>query len=505
MSFLSRQNVTAILRTDTVSGGRNCGVLENHPQLFSNLKSVNVFCMGDIMLDTYIFGHVERISPEAPVPVLKIDHVNHVLGGAGNVVRNLLELGVHVSFMGVIGNDQSGNHIRMLLSQENDVTPYLYVDHEDRITSHKTRFIAQQQLLRADAEAIMPVVWSEDMECDLKVALEWANVVVLSDYAKGMLTSGVMARIVDLCAQKGLPIFVDPKGLDWERYKGATLLTPNKKELSSYVGYPLNDEETLLEAALQTIKHLNLQGILVTRGAEGMTLVMNDNSSLTERTKAVEVFDVSGAGDTVISALVAFYGAGGIIQQSTHIANIAAGIVVGKMGTAPITLEELYHAIELESFNNKVLSLSMAKERVQKLRHRSKIIGFTNGCFDLLHQGHLSLLSQAKSQCDHLIVGINTDASVRALKGEGRPIQDEETRASILAALSIVDMVILFDNETPFELINTLQPDVLIKGADYQEDQVVGADVVKKRGGRVFLADLLPGNSTTLTVNKLKG
>jgi D-beta-D-heptose 7-phosphate kinase/D-beta-D-heptose 1-phosphate adenosyltransferase len=479
-------------------------VLEDHPQLFSNLKSVNIFCIGDMMLDTYIFGHVDRISPEAPVPVLKIDHVNHVLGGAGNVVRNLVELGVHVAFMGVIGNDQSGNHIRMLLSQEKGVTPYLYVDHEDRITSHKTRFIAQQQLLRADAEAVMPVVWSNDMERDLAAALDVASVVILSDYAKGMLSEQVTRKIIGLCNQKDLPAFVDPKGLDWDRYKGATLLTPNKKELSTYVGYPLNDEETLLKAATDTICHLDLQGILVTRGSEGMTLVMTGKPSLTERTKAVEVFDVSGAGDTVISTLAAFYGAGRTIEQATHIANIAAGIVVGKTGTAPITSEELSHAIEIESFNNKSLSLAMAKERVQKLRHRSKIIGFTNGCFDLLHQGHLSLLSQAKSQCDYLIVGLNSDASVRGLKGEGRPIQDDQTRASILAALSMVDMVILFADETPMELIKALQPDVLIKGADYSEDQVVGADVVKKRGGRVYLADLMPGKSTTITVNKLK-
>jgi D-beta-D-heptose 7-phosphate kinase/D-beta-D-heptose 1-phosphate adenosyltransferase len=481
-------------------------VLEDHPPLFSNLTSVHILCIGDVMLDTYIRGHVERISPEAPVPVLKIDHVNHVLGGAGNVVRNVLELGVRVSFMGVIGNDQSGSHIRMLLSQEGGATPYLYVDHEERVTSHKTRFVAQQQqLLRADAEAVMPVVWSPAMEQDLQSALEAATGVILSDYAKGMLSGQAAGKIIAACHHKGVPVFVDPKGLDWGRYKGATLLTPNQKELSAYVGYPLKDEETLVKAARDTIHHLDLQGILVTRSSEGMTLVMADKPALTHRTKAVEVFDVSGAGDTVISALAAFYSAGSTMEQATHIANIAAGIVVGKTGTAPITLEELSRATQMESFDHKILPLAMAKERVQKLRRNSKIIGFTNGCFDLLHQGHLSLLLQAKSQCDHLIVGLNTDASVRTLKGQERPIQDEQTRASILAALAMVDAVILFEEETPEALIHAVQPDVLIKGADYRADQVVGADYVIQRGGRVFRADLMPGKSTTSTVNRLKG
>ena len=270
------------------------------------------------------------------------------------------------------------------------------------------------------------------------------------------------------------------------------------------MGYPLQDEETLLRAARETLHRLDLQAILVTRSSEGMTLVMADKPPLTQRTQAVEVFDVSGAGDTVISALAAFYGSGRSIEQAAHIANIAAGIVVGKPGTAPIALEELAHAIQGESFDSKIITLAMAKEHVQKLRLRSKIIGFTNGCFDLLHPGHVSLLWQAKSQCDHLIVGINRDASVRALKGEGRPIQDEQARACLVAALSMVDRVILFEEETPLALIEALQPDVLIKGADYREDQVVGAECVKKAGGRVYLADLMPGKSTTSTLARLK-
>jgi D-beta-D-heptose 7-phosphate kinase/D-beta-D-heptose 1-phosphate adenosyltransferase len=473
--------------------------------LLKALSQTNILVLGDVMLDTFVFGEVERISPEAPVPILNKISSQDVLGGAGNVLRNLVGLGGPGGLVSVIGEDESGRQLKQLVNELNLENVTLLCDRSDRKTSHKTRFLAHQQLLRVDSETTLPVAWEGPLRKGVSDAIKGSHGVILSDYAKGFCTPEVCQGAIALAKAEGKPVFVDPKGTDWERYRGATILTPNKKELITYVGRPLNDLTDCEEAARQVLAQLNIGAILVTLGAHGMLLVRKDGPAFLEKATAQEVYDVSGAGDTVISVLSALVTGGISLERAVHVANIAAGIVVGKLGTAAIYVDDLLHALDTECVLEKIMTLPMVLDRVAKWNRHQKSIGFTNGCFDLIHPGHLSLLSQSRSQCDVLIVGLNSDASIKRLKGPDRPIHDQDARAAVLAALSMVDAVVVFDEDTPEQLIKAIVPHVLIKGADYTEDQVVGGDLVKKAGGRVFLAQLVPGRSTTRTVDKLKG
>jgi D-beta-D-heptose 7-phosphate kinase / D-beta-D-heptose 1-phosphate adenosyltransferase len=468
------------------------------------LKRARVLCIGDVMLDHYIYGQVERVSPEAPIPVLSIEHELKTLGGAGNVLRNLSALGVAASFVSVVGNDEAGREIERLLAAQDGAEMHALVQ-PDRSTTVKTRYVAaNQQLLRADRETPMPLdpYIREDL---LRLARELVtehHVVIISDYAKGVLTEGVAFEIICAAREAGARVVVDPKGGDPIRYRGANLLKPNRRELAHATGMPVTGESEIVAAARALIERCGFETVLVSLGAEGMTLVCGAGDVHTQRAYVREVYDVSGAGDTVVAMVAAALGAGLSTIEAARLANVAAGIVVGKVGTAVAYPSELAACLggREPGGTDKVMPRAQALDLVERWRRQGLRIGFTNGCFDLLHPGHVSLVSQAKAACDRLVVGLNSDRSAARLKGPNRPIQRETARARVLASLAAVDLIVVFDEDTPIELIRALRPKVLVKGADYRLDEVVGGDFVKRSGGEVLLADLLPGYSTTATI-----
>lgn len=476
-----------------------------------SFQDKHVLCLGDLLLDRFVYGAVHRISPEAPVPVLKINRDFLALGGAGNVVRNLAALGCHTTFIGIIGKDDAGQKTKELLTDLPQVEAHLISEGR---TPVKSRFISNsQQLLRVDDEVVAtPSEATIDALKNLIMdQLHKAHVVILSDYGKGSLPPELCQFIIQAARSAGIPSIVDPKGQDYSRYKGATLLTPNEKELSEVSLFPLQSDQDVVQAMAQLKELHHLDAVLVTRGAKGMVLLPPSTPDATDEpviipAQAREIFDVSGAGDTVIATLSASISVGHSFEDAARLANIAGGIVVGKVGTAVVGQDELAAAVlKAEPVApSKIMSLEEAKNRTQIWRRHGLTLGFTNGCFDLLHLGHLHSLHECKKKCDRLIVALNTDSSIKRYKGESRPIQAETVRAHVLAALEYVDAVILFEEDTPLNLIESLLPDLLFKGADYTIDTVVGADVVQLNGGKVHLIDLKPGYSTTATVEKMK-
>jgi len=477
-----------------------------------NFDGVRVLVVGDVMLDHYIAGQVKRISPEAPVPVLSITRKWVVPGGAANVARNLARLGVHVALAGVVGADPAADDLRAAIVKEG-IGDGLTVA-ASRATTRKMRVLAQgQQLLRLDEEKVAPLETAEFETLRARAVgmLAGQSAVILSDYAKGVLLETADGKnlcrvIIDEARRLSIPVLVDPKGSDWRRYAGANCVTPNAGEFEAACGLEpsavLSREKREIYAA-ELRQRYDVERLLVTRGAKGMALfgpqAAPEYCSATVR----EVADVSGAGDTAIAALTACVGKGISWPESMRVANAAAGVAVGKMGTAPVSLAELNAALREQADNPKLFSLPDLVEKIEEWRRNNQSVVFTNGCFDLLHPGHISLIRQSAAQGDRLIVGLNSDASVRRLKGPSRPVQNENSRALLLAALASVDAVVLFDEDTPLDLITALQPDVLVKGSDYTLDSVVGADVVLARGGRVYLAQLVDGCSTTGLVKKM--
>jgi D-beta-D-heptose 7-phosphate kinase/D-beta-D-heptose 1-phosphate adenosyltransferase len=475
--------------------------------LVERLKDVRLLCVGDVMLDCFVYGHVDRISPEAPIPVLRIEREAAMLGGAGNVVRNMVGLGAHAEFVSVVGSDTAGRDITALVGELAGVEPHLLVERQ-RQTTMKRRYVAgSQQLLRADLETVAPV--SDAIADDIVRLVEGAvgdcGALVLSDYGKGVLTPRDLAAMIAAARKAGRPVIVDPKGTDFARYRGATLLTPNRRELSEATQLPADGDAGVEKAARHVIETCGVDGIVCTRGAEGMSLVARSGEVHHLPAAAREVFDVSGAGDTVVATLSAAIAAGIPWPDAARLANVAAGIVVGKVGTAVAYAADIAKVLRHDdgAGEDKVVGLAEAIDMVARWRRQGFRIGFTNGCFDLLHPGHVSLMSQAQAACDRLVVGLNSDASVRRLKGKDRPVQSEAARAAVLASLASVDMVVIFAEDTPVELIRALRPEVLVKGADYRVETVVGADLVQGWGGRVLLAELSPGHSTTATIRKL--
>lgn len=480
------------------------------------LAGARVLCIGDVMLDRFVYGKVERISPEAPIPVLAIEREVSMLGGSGNVVRNLAALGVETAFITVLGDDQAAREVTHLIAKETGVEPHLLVEPRRR-TTIKTRFVGgSQQILRADHETIAAVrpMLATDLIGRAGDACKDCAVVVLSDYGKGVLDLETTRGLIACAREHGLPVIVDPKGKDYAaRYAGATLLTPNRRELAEATGMPVGNDAEIVAACRHLISTCNIEGVLATRSQEGMTLVLRQGSpsDLMVRhypAEAREVFDVSGAGDTVLATLAAAIAADLSWETACHLANVAAGIVVGKVGTAAVLPREIQAALQnhaLMSAEAKVVNRTRLLELTALWRGQGLKIGFTNGCFDLLHPGHVSLLAQARKACDRLVVGLNSDASVKRLKGETRPVQHEGARALVLASLASVDLVSLFSEDTPLELIKSLRPDVLVKGADYTVATVVGADIVQGYGGRVVLAELTPGQSTTAMIGRMQG
>ncbi|HXP30555.1 MAG TPA: D-glycero-beta-D-manno-heptose-7-phosphate kinase [Stellaceae bacterium] len=475
--------------------------------LVERLGRARVLCVGDVMLDHYIRGQVERISPEAPVPVLHIEGEELRLGGAGNVLRNLHGLGAETCFISVTGIDAAGRDIGRMVAELGGGEAHVLAE-RGRTTPVKTRYIAEnQQLLRADRERVMPLKPEQrtDVLKLVREGLVHYPVAIVSDYAKGVLAEGVASEIVAASRAAGATVVVDPKVNDWSAYRGASVIKPNRRELAAAIGHAVDGPAEIEAAARALMARHDLGAVLVTCGKDGMLLVADGTSHLLPAA-AREVYDVSGAGDTVVAVLAAALGAGAALLDAARLANAAAGIVVGKVGTAIVDTAELAAALvehDVLKEHRKVLPLPAALDHIARWRRNRLTVGFTNGCFDLLHPGHVSLLAQARAACDRLVVGLNSDASAKRLKGLGRPVQSQEARAQVLASLASVDLVIVFDEDTPVALITAIRPDALVKGADYRRDQVVGHEIVESYGGKVLLAELLPGHSTTATIARV--
>lgn len=462
--------------------------------------------IGDVMLDRYLIGEVSRISPEAPVPVVLLKKQNERAGGASNVAANLALLGIQTHILGCIGQDAEGQSL-MQLMQATGINTQGMVTSSHRPTIAKTRILGgHQQMMRLDQEN--SGVFNADETSLILSAFQQALVqapaiVVLSDYAKGLLSPAICQAIIQACQQANIPVLVDPKGVDYSKYQGATALTPNKKETAEACHTNVNDV-ALIEKAQQLKANLGLKFLAVTRSEEGITLL--DDTTHHLQASAQQVFDVSGAGDTVIATLAAGLMHGLSPLDSLALANTAAGVVVGKVGTVPITKSDLMHALEDQRSNeqaHKICDLPELLEKVSVWKQAKQTIVFTNGCFDLLHAGHVTYLEAAKKRGDKLILGLNTDRSVSALKGPTRPVVNEHDRARVLAALESVDAVILFDEDTPLNLISAIQPNIIAKGSDYTADQVVGGKEVLSWGGEIALIDLVEGRSTSNLIKKM--
>ena len=467
--------------------------------------------IGDVMLDAYIEGSVTRISPEAPVPVVLFRDQRYVPGGAANVTANIAALGAAVRLVGAVGRDPEADSLRTILRGIGNIDLESLVSVRDRSTTVKTRVIGErQQIVRIDREDTSPFS-AESSELVIQKgrdAIAWADVVIFSDYGKGLLSTATLRCLIDAAREAGKKTIVDPKRADVTAYAGVDFITPNRAEMSAATGLRCDsDEEAELAASVMIAK--TGAAVIMTRSAQGISYFHKDQAPLHLPTFARSVFDVSGAGDTVVAALSLGIASNLPMAEVIRLANHAAGIVVAKLGTAVVSASELLIAIGDEN-NTKPprkgapVTLEVARRLRETWREQGLKVGFTNGCFDLLHPGHIRLLEQAAAAADRLIVALNTDASVKRLKGDTRPIQDENARATVIGALSAVDIVVLFDEDTPLNLISALLPDLLIKGSDYTIDTVVGAKEVIAAGGRVLLVDLVAGQSSTKLVAKAR-
>ena len=478
----------------------------------SELAGQTVLCIGDLMLDEFVYGEVSRISPEAPTPVIACKRSELMIGGAGNVARNLVSLGTRCIFVGVVGDDDAGRALTEALAESPLVEFELAVD-DERSTTRKVRFVSEHHsthLLRADWETAGPVnAAAEDALIGHAIAaMPRAGAVVLSDYAKGALTPRVIRAVIDAANQLGKPVVVDPKGRDYSIYRGATLITPNRQELAEATHSAAKSDDEIVAAAADLRDELEAEAVLVTRSEAGMTLV-GDGAAVHVPAYPVRVRDVSGAGDTVVAVVSAMLAMGAGFEAAMRAANAAAAVVVGKRGTATLTAAELRSRIlpaaSLAPEEKIVFDWALLDEHLADWRAQGLRIGFTNGCFDLLHPGHVRLLAAARAACDRLVLGLNSDASVTRLKGQGRPVQPAQARAEVLAALAAVDLVVVFEEDTPAELIAQVKPTVLVKGGDYTREQVGGREIVEALGGEVILIDLVPGHSTTSMVERSRG
>jgi len=466
-------------------------------------QTPRILVIGDLMIDHYLWGKCDRISPEAPVQVVAVEHESAVLGGAGNVINNLQALGAEVDVLSIIGDDENANQLRRLL-QEIGISDTGLVEEKGRSTSKKSRIIAaQQQVVRYDRESTNDI--SEASQTQLlshyDAALNRYDIILLSDYGKGVLTDTLTQTLISLANRAGKKVLVDPKGKDYRKYTGAYLLTPNKKEAQEASGVEIADEKSLTQAITLLKEACDLAVSLITLSEEGIAIY--DESLRVHPTVAREVYDVTGAGDTVLASLGFALACGYDIDSAVKFSNLAAGVVVGKIGSATATLNEI---IEYESSLNRstsdfhIKTLEEIALLSEELKRRGKKVVFTNGCFDILHVGHVKYLEEAKSYGDVLIVGLNSDASVRRLKGPERPVNTEEDRAYILAALEAVDYVVPFEEDTPLELIKAVKPHILVKGGDYEGKHVVGQEIADE----LRLVQFVDGKSTTKIIEKIK-
>lgn len=480
--------------------------------LSTAIVSQTVLCVGDLMLDEFVYGEVLRISPEAPAPVIAVQRAQINVGGAGNVARNIASLGARCIFVGLIGEDDAGRTLQAELDKEALIEPLLVSD-PSRPTTRKVRFVSEHfstHMLRADWEMASPA--SADTEQKLidtiLPELKRADIVLLSDYAKGVLTARVIRNVIDAARKLGKRVIVDPKSVNFAIYRGATLLTPNRKEFAEATRSRADTQGSIASAAQDAMQLADCEAMLVTQSEHGMTLVPRGGDAIHVPAHPVKVRDVTGAGDTVAAVLAVALAAGADWETALRSASAAAAVAVSKNGTAVVTLAELRRKILPHAYlaaEEKItadasdLDAQLSQWRKQGLR-----VGFTNGCFDILHPGHVKVLTAARAACDRLVVGLNSDASTRRLKGEGRPVQNERARAEVLAALEAVDLVVIFEEDTPLNLITQIRPSVLVKGGDYTREQVVGHEIVAANGGEVVLVDIMPGFSTTSLVNRAR-
>jgi len=505
------------------------------PSFLPSFSQVRVLVVGDVMLDKYCEGQANRISPEAPVPAVRVTKEFDRLGGAANVALNVRSLGAQCTLMGIIGDDASGRSIASMLDEQG-IRNLTQTD-SSGVTTQKLRVLSRgQQMIRLDFEQQASDRASRQIASSFKLACKDADIVILSDYAKGCLSQ--CQDIIQVAIQLGKPVVVDPKGADFGKYRGATLITPNlsefdavaestKGDLGGDVGEDFWRKDKTEQDADERIAHrahalcegLGLNAILVTRSEKGMSLIQRHGTDLHLPTAAREVFDVTGAGDTVVATLASAIGAGMSLQDATQLSNLAAGIAVAKVGTAAVTMDELASLINASSMTQapkqyeksgpshteqKLVSQNELREKVLRLKHEGKAVVMTNGCFDILHPGHISYLESARALGDVLVVALNSDSSVRTLKGVGRPVNPLESRLRLLGALSCVDLVTSFDEQTPESLISRVLPTILVKGGDYTAEQIAGAVQVQESGGRVVVLDFLEGHSTSRLIEKIK-
>ncbi|MBI5131913.1 MAG: D-glycero-beta-D-manno-heptose-7-phosphate kinase [Rhodopseudomonas palustris] len=484
----------------------------NFDTLLQSIARTTVLCVGDLMLDEFVYGEVSRISPEAPAPVIAVQRSEINVGGAGNVARNIAAIGARCIFVGLIGDDEAGRTLSAELGRESRIEPLLVRD-AARPTTRKVRFVSEHfstHMLRADWETAAAA--SSEIEQRLLDAilpqLERADIVLLSDYAKGVLTARVIATVIESARKLGKRVIVDPKSANFAIYRGATLLTPNRKEFVAATRSAAETIDGIAAAAQDAMALAECEAMLVTQSEHGMTLVPRGGDPIHVPALPVKVRDVSGAGDTVAAVLAVVLASGADWATAMRAASAAAAVAVGKNGTAVVTPAELRRKIlphaSLAAEDKIIGSDADLDLRLAEWRREGLRVGFTNGCFDILHPGHVKVLTAARGACDRLIVGLNSDASVRRLKGESRPVQSERARAEVLAALEAVDLVAIFGEDTPLRLITRIEPSVLVKGGDYTREQVVGHEIVAAKGGEVLLVDVLPGFSTTSLVEKAR-
>ncbi|MES9970805.1 MAG: bifunctional D-glycero-beta-D-manno-heptose-7-phosphate kinase/D-glycero-beta-D-manno-heptose 1-phosphate adenylyltransferase HldE [Candidatus Thiodiazotropha sp.] len=465
-----------------------------------DFNQARVLVIGDLMLDRYWQGAAAKISPEAPVPVVHVHEREERPGGGANVALNMTSLGVKVDLCGLVGEDEAGTALAKHLEAAG-VASYLQVE-KDLPTITKLRVISQhQQLIRLDFEQPMWRCDLSELERLYNQQLPNVELVILSDYAKGTLQQP--QRLIDAANEKGVPVLVDPKGGDFSKYRGATLLTPNLKEFEAVVG-PCESDQALNEKGIALRQQLNLTALLITLSERGMLLIHEDAPPLHLPTRAREVFDVTGAGDTVIGVLGAGMAAGMSIQEAAGLANLAAGLMVAKLGAGSVSLGELKGAMRRQGDFNTILTRDELREATHEARYQGERIVMTNGCFDILHEGHVRYLQQAKQLGDRLVVAVNDDDSVKRLKGEGRPINGIKQRMAVLAGLASVDWVVPFSEDTPESLICDIKPDLLVKGGDYRPQQIAGYDCVVKNGGEVRVLEYLEGASTSRIVEAVR-
>jgi D-beta-D-heptose 7-phosphate kinase / D-beta-D-heptose 1-phosphate adenosyltransferase len=472
-----------------------------------------VLCVGDLMLDEFVYGEVSRISPEAPAPVIAVQRSETDIGGAGNVARNIVSLGARCIFVGLVGEDAAGATLKAELGRESLIESVLVCD-PSRPTTRKVRFVSEHfstHMLRADWESTAPAsVATEQQLIDaILPLLPRADIVLLSDYAKGVLTARVIRNVIDAARKLGKRVIVDPKSPNLAIYRGATLLKPNRKEFAEATRSRLDTDQSIADGAHEIMQLADCEAVLVTQSEHGMTLVPRNGEVIHVPGLPVRVRDVSGAGDTVAAVIAVTLAAGADWEAALRMANAAAAVAVSKQGAAVVSAAELRRKILPHAFlaaEEKIVgSAAELEPQLLAWRKQDLRIGFTNGCFDILHPGHVKLLTAARATCDRLIVGLNSDASVKRLKGADRPVQNERARSEVLAALEAVDLVVLFDEDTPLNLITQVKPGVLVKGADYTREQVVGHEIVEAHGGEVRLVEILQGFSTTSLVERARG